>query len=410
METIFLTASRETLLNNVANRHLLGVKSVLSNSLEGFYRAHGQNIAHIKFLFVDLIGLIDNNDEIVETISILTQLNSDLRIIVLADIDEESAVRRELSELLRRICAKGVNNIIVSLSEEEIDHCITVGKTEDEARLTFAPKATIAVLEQNEVVFATEAQKAVTNLFAPKVFNAATQKDDAKPAMARDSPILPKRKSTTQSIRADKSFRKYKDYVSVGICGTQSHVGTTHTALQTVRFLKDAGFNACYVEAHNVKEESGISIIRGYYPQISMDERKSMLQMEGLNIFHTGFDMVRLMSCNYDFYVFDLGVLDNSSINQFLMRDVKIVVSGSKPWEIGFLQSALSLLGVDKGVKIPANVLINFSAKTEEVRILNTSGRGLSKHNTFFLEYNPNPFKSGFNISAFKAIFNEYIL
>jgi len=440
LNTIYLTASRERLLDNVATRHLLGLDVIRSNSLESFMQSHAHNIAHVRLLFVDLSELFDSNDEIVEALNTLKILNNKLRIIILADnLSENFTTRQDLSELFRRICAKGVYDILVSLSDEVIDHSINIGMTEDEARTAFTPRPK-ANPEQKSYV--SEGHKAVASLFRgdrqeptqsiphltpqhdPRAITSSTSQQNSRCTLQSGSDCHTQVNSYTQvkgsnkmqthdtatpTIRANKEFRKFNPYVSVGVCGTGNRVGTTHNTLKIVRFLKDIGFRVCYVEAHGKPHGiSDIVTIKDHYTNVSTDQRKSLLQVAGLNLFHTGFDMVQIMADKYDFYVFDLGILSKSNINQFLMRDIMVLVSGSKPWELSSLQSSLTILGADKFVKSPAHVIMNFSQKTERARLLEFVGQ--ASLDTHFAEYAPSPFEGGENAEIYKRIFREYIL
>ena len=371
MDTKFITASRPTLLDNVANRHLLGLEIIPTNSLEGFVQSHGQKLGYSKFIIIDLNGLLDNNDEIVIALNNLKTLHKNMRIIVLADGENEFQGTR--SELLRRIWAKGIYNIIVDISETEIEKCILVGKTEAEAKEILSPKPQPAEETAN-----------IAALISSKV-ESSTQ---AKPS------------NVEEKILANKAFREAKNYISIGICGTQSHVGATHSALQIVKFLKDIGFKVCYVEAHQYND---IISMREYIPQISFNDKKCMMQYMGINLFYTGFEMARIIADKYDFYVFDLGVLDKDSINQLLMRDMQIVVSGTKPWELVFLKQAIKAIGKDNNV----DYLLNFASHVDETASLSVIGNA---KNAYFTDYEPNPFAGGVNIAAYKKIFRRYIL
>ena len=402
------------MLDEVANRYLLGLDIVQTNSLEEFMQFHGQKLSHTKFLVVDLSGLIDSDDEIITALNTLKTLHGDMRIIVLADrIDE---IRSDHMELLRRICARDIFDLIFDPASDELDHSILIGKTKNEARAALTTKPQIAPqqLEHGIIVSSeashTTAQHSSSQCPLPTDFNAQPRhqaqlaphlKPHHKPhsSIQQASHLQPK-----EIIRANKEFRKFKNYISVGVCGTQRHIGTTHASLQMVRFLKDIGFKVCYVEAHKATPNGGIVSIREHYPKITANERKSMMQYTGLNLFYEGFEMVKLMADKYDFYVFDLGALSKDNIIQFLMRDVRVVVSGSKPWELVHLKYAMSMLSTGNS----AHYLLNFAPKTQEISILNRFGA--SKNEMHFSDYAPDPFKSVVNTKVHRKIFKEYIV
>jgi len=409
MDAKYLTASRNNLLDPISQRYLLGLDIIQSNSLENFMQHYGQKLSYTKYLFIDLFGLVDNNNEIVRDLETLKILHDNMKVIVIADKDDD--FRSNLIELLRRIVTKGIYNIVTNLIDKEFDHCMLVGKTEIEAIESFAPKPKPE--SEPEEDSNNNGQSIIFDLFDDAEQNQlSTTQKDTKPL----TPIITPKKIQQQEplsqpqniIRANKEFRKFKEYISVGICGTQSHIGTTHNALQIAVFLKEIGFRVCYVEAHQNAQSNGqIYSIKEHLPKITINEPKSMIQYFGLNLFYTGFEMAKVMADKYDFYVFDLGVLSQSNINQFLMRDVRIIVSGAKSWELKYLKETMFLMGVGK----LAYYLLNFSQRIEQSSILNYLG--VANTESFFIDYQPNPFESvinGANIETYKKIFKEYIM
>lgn len=113
-----------------------------------------------------------------------------------------------------------------------------------------------------------------------------------------------------------------------------------------------------------------------------------------------------IMNNNYDFYVFDLGSMDemtDSDINNFLTKDIKFVISGTKPWELRNLFEAFEKIGNDRSV----NFIFNFTPK--EKRNFFKDNMGDYKENTIFSDYIENPFLVG-NKIYWEKIFNPFIL
>ena len=113
-----------------------------------------------------------------------------------------------------------------------------------------------------------------------------------------------------------------------------------------------------------------------------------------------------IMNNNYDFYVFDFGSMEemtDSDINNFLTKDVKFIISGTKPWELRNLFEAFEKIGNDKSV----NFIFNFTQK--EKRNFFKDNMGEYKDNTFFSDYIENPFIVG-NKIYWEKIFNPFIL
>jgi len=368
---LFLTIARENLLDAVVNKLFLGIDKIHLNSLESFVLSKGNALSHAKYLVIDLAGLIDSDDEIVQSLNHLKTIY-DMHIVVLADKEE---IFEGKKELLRRICEKGVYNIAVS--PDEIEHCIIKGKTQDEAREIFAsrPKDEAPSIEPT----------IVTDLPRPG---------------KREPPATPSAPPRAK-ILAKKDFRQYNDQISIGVCGTETHVGCTHNALLIARFLKDVGFKVAYLEAGGRDDIKYLN--QGQLPHILHNAQKNLLQVSGVNLFYSGFDMVRMMAEKCDFYVFDLGAFTPDKAELFLMRNIRVMVGGSKPWEMQTVKWVARELGGVNAV----HYLLNFAIPTEKQKLLNDMGD--ASRNTYFTEYAPDPFTSDVNLEAYTNIFKEYI-
>ena len=349
---IYLSPNRENLIDNVMNKNGIPVTKYKTNDLENFITSNGKNLSHATHLIIDLLGLIDNNDEIVQSINTLRQVYDNAKLVVLAD---HSDIHIENKDLLRRIFERNVYNIV--LNENEIEHCILLGKTRDEVTQFFVPRK---ITEEQSKKLLFQEKKVIPILPIEEVNE------------------IPEIIESKEIIQADKSFRNFKEFINVGIAGTENHIGTTHNALLITKFLKSIGFKVCYLET---TEEPKIFTLKEN-PTSMFNDRKNQLQFMGINMY-SGYDLSVVMSSKYDFYVFDLGVLSGKNKASFLMRDIKILVSGSKLWELPKLENAKEMLGSNT-----VNILLNFSET----------------------EYVENPFETGVNLELYKKIFKDYII
>lgn len=369
---LFISNTREDLIDNVINKNFLMVEKIKSNNLNNFVINNGKSLSHATHLIIDLSSLNDNENEMVNSINTLNNLYTEMRVIIIADSE------RVPKELLIRLFDKGIYNIITTFSNEELERCISVGKTCDEVK---------EFLVERPDLSSEDKRKEFENL---KKYQKEELYDSEEKEEKKIEVILP-----------NKDFRKYKPYISVAVCGSESHVGTTHNALLITKFLHDIGFKVCYLEANEVQK---IFYLKSFYTQNSnFNERKNLLQCFGIDIY-SGFNISDVMSQNYDFYVFDLGALTETKLVSFLTKDVRIVVSGSKPWELAFLNESINLIGTKNTV----NFLLNLSIKSEEMKI--RSFMENLRASTFFTEYVESPFKSGVNVNIYKNVFKEYIM
>ena len=82
----------------------------------------------------------------------------------------------------------------------------------------------------------------------------------------QDLPLLV---ASSEKVIIKKENRKQT--ITIGIVGTQSHIGTTTQALLVTKFLSElSNISACYIETKNT---SGIKAISDYYQETTVDEK-----------------------------------------------------------------------------------------------------------------------------------------
>ena len=345
-------------------------EKVKTNNLNNFVTGSGKSLSHATHLIIDLPCLTDNNDEIISALNMLKRVYIEMRIIVLTDSEK---LNEDNKDLLRRIFNKGIYDILTLVSDEEIHNSIMFGKSEEQAQELFAVHA-----EKENII-----QKSEQALTEQKELNHEAQKEPS-----------------VKTLLPDKSFRKYKKHITIAICSAQPHSGATHAAIQITKFLTDIGFKAAYLEA----QESGtIMYLKSLYPQsCNFNERKKLLQCFGIPIY-SGFQISEVMAQDYDFYIFDFGYLSKEILTSFLTKDIKILVAGSKAWELTELAKAVSFIGSKNNV----NILLNFAIEADKGKILDFMED--LRASTYFSDYSPNPFQSGVNIDIYRKIFAEYL-
>ena len=356
-------------------------QKIKHNNLNNFVLDNGGSLSHATHLIVDLSGLTDNYDEIISAINTLRRVYADTRLIVLAD-DEK--IKQGNHDLLRRIFEKGIYDIITDTSDEQLENAVLWGKTKEDATAFFVERPNLC-----------DDKRKTPD--APIHEAQANAEEQAKRNPAQHTAPVCKR----EIILPDKSFRKYKPYVSVAVCGVEPHIGATHHALLITKFLGNIGFRACYLEANDSRK---INLLQPFYPANSnANSRKNLLQCFGVDIY-AGFDIGKVMAENYDFYVFDLGVLTGPKLTSFLTKDIRVLVGGARAWEIGALGESIKLIGA----KNMTNIFLNFLINGEETKIYAVAEH--LRDYVFFPEYVPNAFAGNVNLPIYKRVFQEYIV
>ena len=333
---------------------------------------NGQNLTHATHLIIDLSASNDTHDEIINAMNTLNKLYLQMRIIVLADSEKTSV------ELLRRMYDKGVYDIVRDIGSE-LEKCVLKGKTAEEAKEFFVERPNLRE-ERSQKEIASQITK--------------------NEVILKEKELHSSEKKIIEKILPNKDFRKYKPYLSIAVCGTESHVGTTHNALLITKFLTDIDFKTCYLEADGNQK---IFYLKSFYPQNSnYSAQKSLLKCFGIDIF-SGFSISSVMAYQYDFYVFDLGALTEEKLTSFMTKDIRIIVSGSRAWELMELKKTMELVGEKNTVYY----LLNHAMKEEESKLLDFMGTLQSF--VSFTEYVGNPFQGNVNMDIYKKIFSDYI-
>lgn len=199
-----------------------------------------------------------------------------------------------------------------------------------------------------------------------------------------------------------KEYKTLKQFVNIAVAGTQSRVGTTTQALLICAFFNSLGMNACYI-SNNEKDETSIM------QKLVMDKDKqteNMLCYEGIDMYKKSSNM-KAIDYGYDFYIYDYGVLTKEKVGDFVTKDTKIIVTGSKLWEFEGLFNTLVMLEELK----EKYFLVNFAAEDKQREIIKSRFPKEDRYanSIFFTEYTPNPFSTNVNLDIYHKIFKDYI-
>ncbi len=144
----------------------------------------------------------------------------------------------------------------------------------------------------------------------------------------------------------------------IGIIGTQHRIGTTTYAIQFVKYLKENGYKACYVEANMSNYLLNIMQI---YNISDFDKKYGLLQYEGVDHYAMT-DILNFVLESYDYAIFDFGSVEESCYRDlFLEMKLKICVSGIDATEVS---STIKVL--DNPFYKNINYIVNFSDGKED--------------------------------------------
>ena len=171
-------------------------------------------------------------------------------------------------------------------------------------------------------------------------------------------------------------------FKTVAFCGCQPRIGTTTQAIQFAKYLQFSGLSVCYIEAN---ENHHVEEIPSLYEIQYHDKALSMIRFQDLDLYYNVFKIAEIYRKQYDVYVFDFGVFPQNNLLPFLEKNMKVVVSGSKPWELDNTMQVLKELQ-DKEIQYV------FSFTEKAIREELKKSMKDKRENTFFSEYSPNMF------------------
>ena len=193
-----------------------------------------------------------------------------------------------------------------------------------------------------------------------------------------------------------KEYKTLKQFVNIAVAGTEKHIGTTTQAILITMFLKSLNMNSCYICATDKDEIKNIETLEGVV------KKDGFYSYKGIDLYSND-NKIEAMQYGYDFYIYDYGILNENVLDNFLSKEVKIIVGGTKAWETDETFRVLSLLE-----KIPeVNYIFNFSSDEEKAKFKKIL-KNYVKH-IYFSEYTVDTFNSCINEETYHEIFKDYI-
>ena len=171
---------------------------------------------------------------------------------------------------------------------------------------------------------------------------------------------------------------------TIAVAGAQSRIGTTTQALQIVKHLLLQGFTACYIQLDS--SDYVRKIAEFYFDAIDIPD-EGLIQYQNIDMYYKQELITDILAKNYDYYVYDFGnVLDKDfTLMQFLEKDTKIIVCGSKANELPYMQTVLELMSGSN-----VEYVFSFTSETDRKDILDNMED--KKKHTHFADYVPDPF------------------
>ena len=192
----------------------------------------------------------------------------------------------------------------------------------------------------------------------------------AEPMKGKGNNLEPVRKKTT-----------------IALMGIMHRIGTTSQAIMLTKYLTDAGYRAAYIE---MNQNGYVRALADSYTGVREDANSGKIQYQGIDMFTRPENIRDILDMPYTHYIYDYGSLSEELPMAWLEKDIKIVVSGSKPQELEAFGQVIK-----KVYKQNPFYIFSFAADDERQTILEQMGESAGK--TYFSEYAPDPFASDAN-------------
>lgn len=323
-------------------------------NLEKFVQTELRNLNSIDYLIIDLnaIEKLTSDEEIISKITLIRKMYN-LRVIIIAEGYKYGNI------LLGKIFNLGIYNIITAKDDNVFKQ--ELEKTLSEEGMTFG----------NAIKYKVDNQIIAIN-------------------------------QTTKLVK--ENYIRVKQTVNIGVVGTEKHIGSTTVAINLTKYLSElTNIKACYIENNN--HNSIVNIIEN--KESIFNEESNKIIYKGIDMFLKPKNISNILSNNYNFYVYDYGALNELTEEEkmsFLTRDLKIVVSGNKIWEIPQLIECFQIIGED-----PSTYLIFNFAKDTEKESFRISLGNYWKERATFSEFITDPFIVG-NKYFFETILKPYLI
>ncbi|PKM52459.1 MAG: hypothetical protein CVV02_01515 [Firmicutes bacterium HGW-Firmicutes-7] len=124
--------------------------------------------------------------------------------------------------------------------------------------------------------------------------------------------------------------------VKVVFIGAMGRTGTTTAAINMAAVLANMGAKVSYTEANN---NNHLQAIHDHF-FFNIPIENGSFYIDGVNYYFKG----NIPMADFNFNIIDLGILTESNIKALDVADIIILCAGTKPYELTYLNTALSLL------------------------------------------------------------------
>lgn len=208
----------------------------------------------------------------------------------------------------------------------------------------------------------------------------------------------------SSSTKIQKEYIKTKQIISIGVVGTEKHIGATTLAINLCKFLGEYQ-RSCYIEYNNHNTIHSLTNCKGslYY------EDNGKVEYNGVELYERPEQVSSIQKYDYTFCIYDYGYISELSEeekNSFLLKDIKFIATSSSRWEFQGIVDSMFL--VPDGDISTHYYVINTNIEDREEFKKNFEKKYSEKF--YFASNNSNPFKLiAENRDYYKKVFEPYL-
>ena len=370
------------------------------------------NLGYIEYFVIDLEAWVGSWQDIKDAMGILFTMYPNAKRIMI--------VGKNSMYLINDLISDGLYNIIndyrpVISVEDQIKKCFsTVGMSKEDAQELLEPKKpepkpitkikepetnvipdNYKVEEESDIlrsnlVIPSSADEVYLTTAAPSV-TAQTQ------ASIYSQPL--QQEAITYKLRRKQSALNQR--TQIAIVGLHHGIGTTHQAFLIASCFKSANYKVCILEANNHKSLVQMNTVYDVSDEIGH------MKIKGIDLYYN-YMISDVIEQGYEILVFDFGIYQNIVSNDnnwssFLMKDIKIIVGGGKPWEL----NAYTNLYEKYNKLSDFSFIVNFTTRQEQEDVNQLLSK--FKRQVYFGDYEPDFFTDKANNVIYSQIFSDFL-
>ncbi len=214
--------------------------------------------------------------------------------------------------------------------------------------------------------------------------------------------VIPPSKVDKRNIEVINTTKIIRKVNTIAICGVCPRIGVTTQAIQIIKYLKLIGKSACYLEANNRNQIK--SMLDVYEASIKKHDKDiGMFECDNIHFYYKPENISKILENNYDFIIYDYANFNNLDLITYFEKDIKLIMVGTKPWEIQYLHLCLEKLENQN-----IEYLFSFSHENEHETVKEFMEDKAS--NTYFTNYTPDMFSiDTYTEDMYNQIFSKYI-